>query len=94
MAKKLSPWSCVVVNNSFSTWELVTSGIPQGSVLGLLLFVLYVSDMPGNTDSHPFLYADNTKIFRDVSQANGKPALQEDLNKLQRWSTDWQLKFI
>ena len=57
----------VAVNGKESKWHKVTSGIPQGSVLGSLLFVLYVNDLPDLTKSNTFLFADDIKIFRAIT---------------------------
>ena len=54
----------ICVNGSNSTWKLVTSGIPQGSVLGPILFVLYINDLPSNILSDVYMFADDTKIFK------------------------------
>ena len=55
---------CVLVNGSKSSWSPVTSGIPQGSILGPVLFVCYINDMPDVIDSPVHMFADDTKIFR------------------------------
>ncbi len=52
----------VCVNGTYSKWHKVTSGIPQGSVLGPLLFIIYINDMPDNIDSDIYLFADDTKL--------------------------------
>ena len=57
----------VVVNGSKSTWAKVTSGIPQGSVLGPLLFVCFINDMPSVVKSPVHLFADDTKLYRRVT---------------------------
>ena len=86
---------CVRVDGSFSSWTDVTSGIPQGSVLGPILFVIFINDMPDVVESMCQLFADDAKIFINVDirdEANTKK-LQEDLDKLTEWSKKWQLPF-
>ncbi|XP_063427535.1 uncharacterized protein LOC134711037 [Mytilus trossulus] len=83
----------VVVNGEESDCANVTSGIPQGSVLGPLLFVLYINDLPDQVDSDAYLFADDTKIFRIIKTQNDRQILQEDLNKMESWSDKWLLKF-
>ena len=56
---------CVEVNGKASEWLPVTSGIPQGSVLGPLLFLIYINDMPDNIISDVHMYADDTKLYRE-----------------------------
>ena len=81
------------VNGSFSTWMDVLSGIPQGSVLGPLLFVIYINDLPDRLISPTFMFADDTKIFREVTCQGDQEILQDDLNALQSWSNEWLLRF-
>ena len=83
----------VIVNGKASKIHKVTSGIPQGSVLGPLLFVLYINDMPELVTSHVYLFADDTKIFRTITSVNGQIQLQQDINTLIEWSNTWLLKF-
>ena len=83
----------VCVNGQLSQSVNVTSGIPQGSVLGPLLFVLYINDMPDKIKSNIFLFADDTKIFTNSSTDQGIQDLQQDLDKLMDWSNNWLLKF-
>lgn len=71
----------------------VTSGIPQGSVLGPLLFLLYINDLPDKIDSTVYMYADDTKIYRKIESQDDHKQLQLDLNKLKDWSDIWLLKF-
>ena len=71
----------------------VTSGIPQGSVLGPLLFVLYINDLPACVDNYIRLFADDTKVFSQSDNIEGTSTLQEDLDKLQDWSAKWLLRF-
>ena len=83
----------VVVNRASSGWKEVTSGIPQGSVLGPLLFAIYISDLPNNINSEILLFADNTKLYRVIKTPEDRTLLQEDLLQLQSWSDKWLLKF-
>ena len=56
----------MLVKGQFSAWVDVLSGIPQGSVLGPILFVLYINDLPDNMISEVFMFADNRKMFREI----------------------------
>ena len=53
----------VVPNGQYSTWTNAEAGVPQGSVLGLLLFLVYINDLPENLVSNPKLFADDTSLF-------------------------------
>ena len=57
---------CVVLNGKKSSWQDVKSGIPQGSILGPLLFLIYVNDLPRSISSQVFLFADDTKLIRSI----------------------------
>ena len=67
----------VVVNNTFSEWTKVVSGIPQGSVLGPTLFTICINDLPVDIISNITIFADDTKIYNGVHSCN---IIQEDLN--------------
>ena len=83
----------VGVMGQFSRWSSVHSGIPQGSVLGPLLFVIYINDLPVNIKSHLFMFADDTKVFRQIKNENDHKQLQEDLTEMEDWSNKWLLRF-
>jgi hypothetical protein len=83
----------VCVNGSFSEWSPVTSGIPQGSVLGPILFVTYINDMPDTVSSMCKLFADDTKLYRAIEQSQDIEVLQDDLFSLSGWSDEWLLRF-
>ena len=83
----------VVIEGKKSKTAPVTSGIPQGSVLGPLLFLIYVNDLPDMLDSNIQLFADDTKIFRTIQSQSDALAMQNDLSKLMTWSKTWQLPF-
>ena len=71
----------------------VTSGIPQGSVLGPLLFLIYVNDLPEVVKSTIKLFADDTKIYRVIKSDRDSEILQNDLLDIMKWSEKWQLPF-
>ena len=81
----------VSLGGKLSQWKPVTSGIPQGSVLGPILFTIFINDMPEIVSSMMKLFADDAKIFRAIASADDINILQEDINKLLKWSVDWQL---
>jgi len=86
---------CVSINGRYSNLLLVILGVPQGSMLGPLLFVLYVNDIPFNSMySNVFLFADDTKCLQPIqSIPTNMLYLQEDLDLLSSWSHDWKLRF-
>ena len=83
----------VVVNGEKSEEAPVISGIPQGTVLGPLLFVVYINDLLDNISSNGLLYADDTKIFRQIDSKYDAEALQSDIKKLEEWTDKWLLRF-
>jgi len=83
----------VAVSNIKSLSVQVLSGIPQGSVLGPLLCVCFVNDMPNIVHSSIQMFADDTKIYREIISQHEFVILQQDLNLLQDWTHLWQLKF-
>ena len=87
---------CVKVNTSVSEWKPVVSGVPQGTVLGPLLFSIFVSDMPDQVSSLIALFADDTKIYNhllDNGHGHLSSNIQEDLNNLQGWAKRMQMRF-
>ena len=71
----------------------VTSGVPQGTVLGSLLFLLYVNDLPLCISSSIRLFADDCLLYRTINDSNDSLSLQNDLNALSKWERDWQMTF-
>lgn len=80
----------VFLRGHFSEPRDVLSGVPQGSVMGPLLFVLYVNDIPDVVSGKVKMYADDTKLYDN--HKNSK-SLQRDLETLEQWSRKWLLKF-
>ena len=83
----------VIVNGTPSTWTNVDSGVPQGSVLGPVLFVMFINDMPSQINSFISLFADDTKLYGCSTTADKQSVIQNDLSKLKNWSDIWQLRF-
>ena len=83
----------VLMAGTCSKWNPVTSGIPQGSVLGPILFIYYINDMPESITSLIYIYADDTKLVRKVNDSDDSSALQRDLETANEWTKLWQLKF-
>jgi len=71
----------------------VQSGVPQGSVLGPLLFILYVNDIPDLIQSNLRMFADDTKIYSVIKNFDNSLRLQYDLDQLSQWSRIWLLHF-
>ena len=84
----------VKINNSTSDWASVYSGIPQGSILGPLLFIIYINDLIDscNNGSELYLYADDAKLFKHILNDFDKTILQNDLDNLGHWTEQWLLK--
>ena len=83
----------VTVNGHSSEWTRVISGVPQGSVIAALLFVIYINDLPDSIKSHLYLFADDCKFFRQIFTSEDTTTMQDDLNTLYEWSKLWLLKF-
>jgi hypothetical protein len=83
----------VVLNQSNSKWRTVLSGVPQGSVLGPLLFILFINDIDCCVVNKLSKFADDTKVYSTVSDQEHIEQLQIDLQNLFKWSQDWQMLF-
>jgi ribonucleases P/MRP protein subunit RPP40 len=83
----------VCINREMSGWKNVTSGVPQGSVLGPVLFLVYINDLDLNLISKIGKFADDTKMCKSVKLAKDAEILQNDLDKLDEWSKKWQMEF-
>jgi len=81
----------VTVGGCFSTWADITSGVPQWSVLGPLLFLLYVNELPDWIMSSMRMFADDTKIWATIGKVDDSAILQSDLDSLSSWSNKWLL---
>ena len=83
----------VSVNGALSDITDVTSGVPQGSVLGPILFLLYINDINENIQSSIRLFADDSIIYRKINSNIDHQILQTDLIQLEKWSDKWQMQF-
>lgn len=83
----------VVVNGSESDTREVTSGVPQGTVVGPLLFLLYINDIEQGLNSTIRLFADDSVIYRKIETIEDSHILQQDLFRLQEWADKWQMSF-
>ena len=71
----------------------VLSGVPQGSVLGQVLFLIFINDLPENIRSSVRLFADDCVLYRSIESPMDCQILQDDLKSLAQWEIDWQMKF-
>ena len=84
----------VVLNGQTSEWKKINSGVPQGSVLGPLLFLIYINDLPDGLTSMCKIFADDTSLFSKVLDVNeSAKTLNIDLEKINQWAFQWKMQF-
>jgi len=83
----------VVINGICSSFIAVISGVPQGSILGPLLFVIFINDLDDGVINKILKFADDTKIVAKVATDEQIKVLQSDLYRMFQWSQDWQMLF-
>ena len=83
----------VLIGDNSSQWEDVTSSVPQGSVLGPLLFTIFINDLPGRIKNECRLYADDSKLIGIIKKEEDIVDIQRDINSMQDWAKTWQMSF-
>ena len=84
----------IALNGKSSKWSLVEAGVPQGSILGPLLFLVYINDSPQELRCNAKLFADDTSIFSTItSPAISSSNLNEDILKITQWAYQWKMSF-
>ena len=84
----------VVLNGQTSEWGKINAGVPQGSILGLLFFLIYINDLTDGTSSIVKRFADGTSLFSVVQNKNNSASqLNNDLNKVSDWAYTWKMSF-
>jgi len=83
----------VVLEGTKSDQDNVIYGVPQGTVLGPLLFLAYINDMPDCTSSDIRLFADDSLMYRVIKSTDDKSRLQQDLDALEQWERTWLMRF-
>ena len=84
----------VVLNGQASSWADVNAGVPQDSVLGPLLFLIYTNDLADGLSSNAKIFADGTSLFFVIHNANTTAKeLNNDLEKINRWAYQWKMSF-
>ena len=81
------------MDGEVSSWKSVLSGVPQGSVLGPILCLVYINDLEEGVTGKLLIFVDHTKLFRKTKEIGDKQKPQDDIDKLVRWSEKWQMLF-
>ena len=84
----------VVLNGQHSSWTNIEAGVPQGSILGPLFFLIYINDLSDGLTSNPKLFADDTSLFSVIHNINSTANdLNSDLMKISNWAFQWKMIF-
>ena len=84
----------MVLNGQHSSWRNVNAGVPQGSILGPLLFLVYINDLSNGLKSNPKLFANDTSLVLVIHDVNSSQIdLNENLDKINNWASQWKMIF-
>ena len=84
----------VLPNGQTSDWETIQAGVPQGSILGPLFFLIYINDLTDNLNSNVKLFADDTSLFSEICDPlETANVLNNDLRKIREWAEQWKMVF-
>ena len=83
----------VQIEGEHSNYATVESGVPQGTVLGPILFLCHINDLPDAVNSSVRLFADDCLLYREIKSQKDHNKLQEDLKSLEKWAADWGMRF-
>ena len=83
----------VLLNGQSSSWELVKSRLPQGSVLGPLLFLMYINDLPDNLKSNCKIFADTSLFYKVFDEHVSRATSNKDLELINNWAFQWKMQF-
>ena len=84
----------VVLNGQASSWRPVLAGVPQGSIMYLLLFLVYINDLPNELKSNAKLFTDDTSLFTIVKdKQDSADVLNNDLSLICKWAFNWKMLF-
>ena len=84
----------VVLNGQASPWVSIEAGVPQGSILGPLLFLIYINDLSDDLSTTAKLFADDTSLFSIVQNVSTSAShLNNDLSKISNWAFQWKMSF-
>ena len=83
-----------MLNGQHLPWADVKAGVPQGSILGPLLFLIYINDLPNGLNSNVKLFADDTSLFSVIHNiTDSANLLNSDLSKINEWTLQWKMSF-
>ena len=81
----------VCIHGFKSLWKMVTSGLPQGSVLGPILFLIFINDLDSHLVTSLLKFAEDSKLFGKVNNDSDRDVIQQDLHSLVEWSDKWKM---
>ena len=84
----------VILDGHYSWWAKAEAGVPEGSILGLLLFLMDINDLSENLASNPKLFADDTSLFSQIKNVDASNIdLNDDLKNIGEWAFQWKMNF-